>query len=450
MNRGKPSKMIRCAVYTRKSTEEGLDQEFNSLDAQRESCEAYIASQKQEGWVLIQDRYDDGGFSGGNLERPALKKLLEQIEAGLVDCLVTYKIDRLSRSLMDFAKLVEIFDRRSVTFVSVTQSFNTTNSMGRLTLNMLLSFAQYEREITAERIRDKYAASRRKGMWMGGRPPLGYDVQDKRLVINEREADDVRHIFRRFLEVGSTTILSKELATAGIRSKSRTLKNGIFQPGKPMDKGTIYRILNNRTYLGEVSYQGETYPGEHEAIIDRLLWDRVHVILGENRQSRSSRTRAQTPAPLKGIIQCGHCRRAMTPSHTRRKDLIYRYYVCMRASKNSYGECPIGGMAAGDIEKLVIKQVQSLVAAPEMVARVWQTANDSGEAFEERDLVNAMNQLEIIWDDLFPGEKARLMQLLVGRVTVHLDEVEVHLRVAGLSTLTSEIGDSLEKKRKMA
>jgi site-specific DNA recombinase len=331
MSKKQPVRMIRCAVYTRKSTEEGLDhQTFNTLDAQRESCEAFIASQKQEGWILIPDHYDDPGFSGGNLERPALKRLMRDIEEGRVDCLVTYKIDRLSRALMDFAKLVEIFDRCSVTFVSVTQSFNTTTSMGRLTLNMLLSFAQYEREITAERIRDKFAASRKKGMWMGGRPPLGYNVQNKRLMVNHQEAEHVRHIYRRFLEIGSATLLVKELSTSGIHAKSRTMKNGEFRPGRPLDKGTLYTILNNRTYLGEVVYKEEIYPGEQDAIIDQNLWDRVHTILATNRHTRANNTRSQSSAPLKGIIRCGHCDRSMRPSHTKKKNTLYRYYVCMR------------------------------------------------------------------------------------------------------------------------
>ena len=243
-------KKVRCAVYTRKSSEEGLDMEFNSLDAQRESCEAYIASQKPEGWILVPDRYDDGGFSGGTLERPALKRLLADIESGRVDVVVVYKIDRLSRSLMDFAKLVEVFDRCNVTFVSVTQSFNTTTSMGRLTLNILLSFAQFEREVIGERIRDKFAASRKKGMWMGGCPPLGYDVRERKLVINAAEAATVRMIFERFLAVGSATVLARTLAAEGVTTKR----------GRPIDKGYLYRLLNNQAYIGMAVHKGVAYP----------------------------------------------------------------------------------------------------------------------------------------------------------------------------------------------
>src|SRR4051812_37209666 len=241
---------LRCAVYTRKSSEEGLEQEFNSLDAQRESCEAYIASQKAEGWVLVPDRYDDGGISGATLERPALKRLLADIEARKVDVVVVYKIDRLSRALMDFSKLVEIFDRTDVTFVSVTQSFNTTTSMGRLTLNILLSFAQFEREVIGERIRDKVAASRKKGIWMGGFVPMGYEVKDRKLVVNEAEAATVRMVFRQFAKIGSATQLVRKLRIEDIRGKQ----------GKLVDKGYVYKLLNNRVYVGDAMHKGRAYP----------------------------------------------------------------------------------------------------------------------------------------------------------------------------------------------
>ena len=288
----KPVRKLRCAVYTRKSSEEGLEQEFNSLHAQREACEAYIASQRSEGWVLVRDQYDDGGISGGTLERPGLQRLLDDIEDGLVDVVVVYKIDRLSRSLADFAKLVEVFDRNGVTFVSVTQSFNTTTSMGRLTLNILLSFAQFEREVTAERIRDKVAASRRKGMWMGGVPPYGYVVKDRKLVVDEETAEHVRWIFARFLEIGSATELAREVGKRGIRTPR----------GNRIDKKYLYRMLSNRAYIGEAVHKGESYPGEHDAIIDRALWDKIHAILQESPRKRAARTRADTPALLKGLL----------------------------------------------------------------------------------------------------------------------------------------------------
>ena len=271
----KPAAMkVRCAIYTRKSSEERLDMEFNSLDAQREACAAYIASQKAEGWWELPDRFDDGGISGGTLERPALQRLLAEVEANRVDVIVVYKIDRLSRALMDFAKLVEIFDAHKVTFVSVTQSFNTTTSMGRLTLNILLSFAQFEREVIGERIRDKFAASRKKGMWMGGVPPLGYDVVARKLVVNPTEADLVRHIFRRFIELGSVTELMREMNAAGHRAKSWTTQNGKERQGGPIDRKALYGYFANRVYLGEAVHKGVSYPGEHEAIIDQPTWDK--------------------------------------------------------------------------------------------------------------------------------------------------------------------------------
>jgi DNA invertase Pin-like site-specific DNA recombinase len=247
---------VRCAIYTRKSTEEGLEQDFNSLDAQRESCAAYITSQKAEGWTSVDGRYDDGGYSGGTLERPALQRLLKDIECGGVDVVVVYKIDRLSRSLMDFARLVEVFDRKGVTFVSVTQSFNTTTSMGRLTLNVLLSFAQFEREVTGERIRDKFAASKRKGIWMGGNPPLGYDVSNRKLVVNPAEAETVRHIFQRYLDLGCVRLLCSDLKEQGIVSKPRVFSAGARRGGKPIERSALYCILNNRTYIGETNHKG--------------------------------------------------------------------------------------------------------------------------------------------------------------------------------------------------
>src|SRR5882762_1365504 len=279
-----PLQKLRCAVYTRKSSEEGLEMEFNSLEAQRDSCEAYVASQRAEGWILVPDRYDDGGFSGGTLDRPALKRLLIDIEAGKVDVVVVYKIDRLSRSLMDFSRLVEVFDQHKVTFVSVTQSFNTTTSMGRLTLNILLSFAQFEREVIGERIRDKVAASRKKGMWMGGWAPLGYEVRDRKLVVNEVDAKLVRSIFQRFLKVGSATTLARELIAENVRNKYNKL----------IDKGILYKMLNNPVYIGVAVHKGVPYLGEHIGIIDQKIWDKVQARFQESPRRRAATTRAQT------------------------------------------------------------------------------------------------------------------------------------------------------------
>jgi DNA invertase Pin-like site-specific DNA recombinase len=293
---------IRCAIYTRKSSEEGLEQDFNSLDAQRESCEAFIRSQKHEGWVCLSEMYDDGGISGATMERPALKRLLADIEAERIDTVVVYKVDRLTRSLGDFAKIVEVFDRQAVSFVSVTQQFNTTTSMGRLTLNMLLSFAQFEREVTGERIRDKIAASKKKGMWMGGLPPLGYDVKDRKLVVNVREAETVRHIYRRYAALGSVLALKEELDGAGVVSKARVDKYGRRTGGGPLARGALYLMLQNRIYRGEIVHKENSYPGEHEAIIDQALWDEVQHQLAANRFDRATGAGATRVSLLAGLI----------------------------------------------------------------------------------------------------------------------------------------------------
>ncbi len=313
----------RCAVYTRKSSEEGLEQDFNSLHAQRESCEAFIRSQKAEGWRLVEAAYDDGGFSGGTMDRPALQRLLADIKARRIDVVVVYKIDRLTRALADFAKMVEVFDAHSVSFVAVTQQFNTTTSMGRLTLNILLSFAQFEREVTAERIRDKIAASKRKGMWMGGVVPLGYDVEDRRLVVNTAEAATVRTIFRRYLDLGCVRRLAENLERDGIRSKRHTGKRC---GGTVLGRGALYTLLANPLYVGEVRYCKATYPGLHEAIIEREQWDEVQRMLAGNGVTRAMRPTRVAPSPLAGKLYDGNGER-LTPSHTVKAARRYRYYV---------------------------------------------------------------------------------------------------------------------------
>jgi DNA invertase Pin-like site-specific DNA recombinase len=419
---------LRCAVYTRKSSEEGLDMEFNSLHAQREACEAYIASQRPEGWVLVPDRYDDGGVSGGTLERPALKRLLADIERGLVDVVVVYKIDRLSRALMDFAKLVEVFDAHEVTFVSVTQSFNTTTSMGRLTLNILLSFAQFEREVIGERIRDKVAASRARGMWMGGFVPLGYDTRDRKLIVNEAEAAVVRRIFAGFAEIGSGTKLARVLRTEGVTTKR----------GKPFDKGDLYKLLNNRVYLGDVVHKGTAYPGEHQAIVPQELWDRVHAILRESPRVRANRNRNQTPALLRGLI-FGPDGRAMSPTHTRRRGKLYRYYVSQAALKGVETNCPVRRVSAAEIEAAVVDQLRALLRQPEVVVGTWRAARADAPDLTEAEVREALERLDPLWDELFPAEQARIVRLLVERLAVGAGGLDIRLRVGGLVGLAREL-----------
>ena len=362
---------IRCAIYTRKSTEEGLEQDFNSLDAQRESCEAYIASQKSEGWHALPARYDDGGFTGGNMDRPALKQLLADIEAGRVDCVVVYKVDRLSRSLMDFARLVALFEKHDVAFVSVTQRFDTTSSMGRLTLNILLSFAQFEREIIGERIRDKLAAAKMKGKYVGGRPMLGYDI-DKRamkMVVNADEAAVVRHIFERFIQVGSCMKVAQELNARGCRMKSWTSSKGRAMGGSTWKKTDVHHVLTNRRYLGLTVHKGRTYEGEHEAIVDQRTWDRAHAMLKTNRACRTNQTRRKTVAMLKGLVRCGQCGGAMHDTWTERRARKYRYYVCNKAAKIGMESCAVKSVPAGEVEKAVFQYLRNVFRSPELVAR---------------------------------------------------------------------------------
>ena len=356
---------IRCAIYTRKSSEEGLEQSFNSLDAQREACEAYIVSQRHEGWQLIPTQYDDGGFSGGNMERPALKRLLDDIAVKRIDTVVVYKVDRLTRSLADFAKIVEQFDKQGISFVSVTQQFNTTTSMGRLTLNVLLSFAQFEREVTGERIRDKIAASKRKGMWMGGVVPLGYDLEDRHLVVNSAEASQVKNIYRTYLRLGCVTKLQEYLEQAGILSKKRMSRTGRASGNSIFSRGALYKILHNRIYLGEITHKKASYPGQHAAIIDHTMWDQVQAQFQANLQAARKRPRATEQSLLMGLLydEQGNL---FTPSHATKKGRRYRYYVSQAIIKNSKGNHngPVR-IPALEIEELVLSQLTSLLGSPQ-------------------------------------------------------------------------------------
>lgn len=351
----------RCAIYTRKSSEQGLEQDFNSLDAQREAAVAYIQSQRHEGWKLISNSYDDGGYSGGTLERPAMKELLLDVEAGKIDVVVVYKVDRLTRSLADFAKLVEIFDRKGVSFVSVTQHFNTTNSMGRLTLNVLLSFAQFEREVTGERIRDKFAASKQKGMWMGGYPPLGYDVQNRKLIINEGEAETVRLIFRSYLGLSCVARLKAKLDLNRIYSKHRISVSGRVSGGVPWSRGALYALLKNRIYIGEIVHKDKSYPGEHAAILDRSLWDQVQERLAENRQRRNRGVGASNPSLLAGRLRDENGS-PMYPSHGRKNGVRYRYYVSRSASTSAEEDKRPLRAPAHDLEELVLRTLRERLA----------------------------------------------------------------------------------------
>ena len=352
------TKVVRCAIYTRVSTDQGLEQDFNSLDAQYDASQSYIRSQAHAGWSLLRAKYDDGGFSGGNTDRPALQRLLEDIQSGKIDVIVVYKVDRLTRSLADFAKLVELFDKHDVSFVSVTQQFNTTTSMGRLTLNVLLSFAQFEREVTSERIRDKIAASKRKGLWVGGMAPLGYDTKDRKITVNEAEADCVRVIFRGYVKLGSLNLLMADLRIRGIVTKVRTLKTGETVGGIPFTRGPLAHLLRNRFYLGEVVFKGEILAGEQPAIVDRDLFEAVQAKLNDQvTNHKVSRTKSE--ALLSGRIfdDRGH---RMTPSHARKRGIKYRYYissVLLQGRPKQAGT--VSRIPAHEIETLVIKAVRN-------------------------------------------------------------------------------------------
>jgi site-specific DNA recombinase len=360
--------VIRCAIYTRKSTEEGLEQEFNTLDAQRESGEAYIASMKHDGWELAPEHYDDGGFTGGNVDRPALRHLLADIEAGKIDCVVVYKVDRLSRSLLDFARMMQVFEQHKVAFVSVTQRFDTSNSMGRLTLNMLMSFAQFEREMISERTRDKIAATRRKGKWSGGMPLLGYDVVDTKLVVMPAEAEQVRQIFELYLERESLVATAEELNRRGWTTKQWTTKKNVRRGGLPFGKTKLHQLLTNVTYLGKIRYKDEVHEGEQEAIVEADLFERVQQLLVQNGQGRGAGARNKCGAVLGGLLRCAACDCGMVHTYTSKGARRYRYYVCAHAQQRGWKTCPAPSLPAAEIERFVVDQIRCIGRDPALVA----------------------------------------------------------------------------------
>jgi site-specific DNA recombinase len=372
---------VRCAVYCRKSTEEGLEQSFNSLDNQRESAEAYIRSQAHEGWVCLPEHYDDGGYTGGNLDRPALKRLLADVEAGKVDCVCVYKVDRLSRSLLDFAKLLEAFEKHHVSFVAVTQQINSATSMGRLMLNVLLSFAQFERELVSERTRDKIAATRRKGKWTGGRPLLGFDVDGQtRLVVNEDEAARVKRIFALYLEHEALLPVVQELARLGWANKRWTTRKGHDLGGRAFTKGTLYQVLTNVVYVGNVRYKSEVHDGEHEAIVDTETWQKVQALLQRNGRGGGALVRNQSGALLKGLLRCMPCRCAMTPAYSSRGVRRYRYYTCTSAQQRGWHTCPSKSIPAGEIERFVLEQIRCIGRDPALVRETFAQASAQAAA----------------------------------------------------------------------
>jgi DNA invertase Pin-like site-specific DNA recombinase len=431
----------RCAVYTRVSTDERLDQSFNSLDAQREAGQAYIASQRAEGWLPVADDYDDGGYSGGNMERPALKRLLDDIMADQIDIVVVYKIDRLTRSLADFARLIELFERHKVSFVSVTQQFNTTTSMGRLMLNILLSFAQFEREVTGERIRDKIAASKRKGIWMGGYVPLGYEARERKLQVVEHDAEIVRRIFQGFTELRSVTELSRELVAEGITTKPTALKDGGMRNGTPMDKKYLSKMLRNPVYVGEIRHKGTAYAGQHEPIIPRQLWDRVQAILDEDAHARTGKTqtRHKTDALLRGLLYDMNGVKYHITFSTKPSGRRYRYYIPKLDQRYGRRTSATGSIPADQIEEVVVNLMLQALQSPESVQAVWNHVRVQYPEIAEPTVVLAMRRLAEVWKQLFPAEQVRLVSLLIERVVLLSDGVDIVWREVGWKGLAGEL-----------
>jgi site-specific DNA recombinase len=426
--------IIRCAIYTRKSSEEGLEQAFNSLDAQREACEAYVRSQKHEGWSMLPDFYDDGGISGGTMERPALQRLLADIEAGRVDTVVVYKVDRLTRSLPDFSKIVSVFDARGVSFVSITQQFNTTTSMGRLTLNMLLSFAQFEREVTGERIRDKVAASKKKGMWMGGVVPLGYEVKDRKLIVNEAEADRVRFIYRRYVELGSVRLLAADLMARGIRGKVPLSQEGeVSQQGSVLARGALYRILSNHLYRGEVHHHGSHYPGEHQPIIDEDLWNCAASLLAGNRDERKHGVTADVPSLLAGVL-FDPAGLPLTPSHASKTGRRYRYYVSRALVTGSRDDAPEGlRLPAGDIEALVENRLMQLLTSQMELHGLFEP--HVADAATLCQLLTRAGWLGQGWRTLEAARRRAVILAIIPRITIHPDHLYIDVCPMRLRTV---------------
>jgi site-specific DNA recombinase len=419
-------KFVRCAIYTRKSTEDGLEQEYNSLDAQYDACTAYALSQRHEGWTVVKDRYDDGGFSGGNLERPGLKRLLADIEAGKVDIILLYKIDRLTRSLSDFAKIVEILDRKGASFVSITQSFNTTTSMGRLTLNMLLSFAQFEREVTGERIRDKIYASKRKGIWMGGPVPLGYDVVERKLVVNEVEAEQVRHIMQLYLKVGSVPELVDVLAKNGSHTKVQQRKDGGTKGGCDFKRGNLYHLLSNRIYRGMTVHKGEAFEGEHEAIVAQELWDQVQAKLAKQGQGGSSRKVSPRTGVLAGLIYNAEGT-PMVLTHTQKGNRRFHYYA------NRYetlGDSKASRVSARDIEDIVSAQLSQTLASGTQVQNMLLD-----DTYNAEQLHNVISRCSKLASELTIAKYVRKREIVrnaLGRIELHEDRLLIKIDHRGL------------------
>lgn len=492
--RGEIMETTYCAVYTRKSVDDGsLDRDFNSIEAQREAGEAYIASQKANGWVCLPDRYDDGGWSGGNMERPALKRLMGDIESGKVNTIVCYKIDRLSRSLVDFAELQTVFERHHTNFVSVTQEINTSTSSGRMMLNILMTFAQFEREVITERVRDAISGAKRRGKFCGGVQVLGYkhDTKERKLYIVEKEAKTVRILFEKYISLGSLKQVVHEANLLGLKTKEWTSATGKLHAAKPWDTGSLYRILSNPIYAGYVRHYKTNYEGEHEPIISRTDWEQVQAMMATHGTSAPRRHTAQLQ-PFTGLVKCGHCRRALTPTYTKRHGRKYCYYICQASSKNPDHVCPLKRIPSGDLEQAVLKQLSALFKTPSILRATLEAVRLKEETLKanyERDLeilqkqmaelktnaltvetdfdeikkvgerltairrklnllrepvtqdeiIAALSDTAALWEFMFPGARNELAQMVIAGIEVFADKINLTLRVDGLKDLAEEM-----------
>ena len=414
-------KKVRCAIYTRKSSEEGLEQDFNSLDAQREACEAYIKSQMHEGWVLLDKQYNDGGYSGGTMERPAFKKLLKDIENDEVDIVVVYKVDRLTRSLMDFSKIIDVFDRHETSFVSITQQFNTTTSMGRLTLNILLSFAQFEREVTGERIRDKIAASKKKGMWMGGKVPLGYIKEDKKLVIHKEDAKRVQMIFDKYLELKSVPKLMQYLKENEIKTKT----------DKYFSKGQLYHLIVNKVYIGKITHKDKVYEGEHKAIICDETFEKVQKLLYENKVNKTCGVKSSSNSLLAGLIY-DDLGNKMTPSHSNNHGRRYRYYIS-RALKNNEETGSVSKIPAGEVEKFVIETTKEFLKDKEQIQKIVSEYK-----------ISKQNKLIYIAQNIQDYSEPKLIRAIINKIVISKNLIEITYNEASIKKVLNALANNQE------
>ncbi|MGH8083305.1 MAG: recombinase family protein [Lysobacter sp.] len=429
---------LRCAVYARKSNEEGLEREYNSIDAQRDAGASYIASRRSDGWIPVADDYDELAVSARDMNRPVLQRLLTDIRQGRIDVVVVYRLDRLTRSMRDFPVLVDLLDQHKVSLVSITENFNTKDAVGRMTLNMMMTFAQFERELAVDRVRDKMVASKKKGLWMHGIPPLGYDIKERRLAINHAEAAQVRFIFQRLIETGSLLAVVKDAHGMGYLSKAWTTRGGRVRISQPHDKSTIHKILHNRTYLGELKHGDRYFTQCHPAIIDIDVWNTAQELLAKNSITRGNGNRARVPFLLKGLV-IGPDRRALTPSHTKKRNgRMYRYYLSTAHIHEGPSQTTFPRLPAAELEAIVVRYLRQMLNTPEMIAAIVPQAIAVDPKCDEAQVVVAMRQFDQVWDSLFPIEQHRLMRLLVERITVLPDSMEIRFHPNAVESLTDE------------